>query len=158
MGVPQRRERVFIIGARKDLKLPKLKLQFNERPIVFSEVETKERTKPIQEITKRMMYFWKRTKPGCKFSSVNPTGALFSHGKMKSSVVSHTVDGNSSMYHYSQPRKLYDDELIKISSFPSDFNFCKKGVKYVVGMSVPPVMTAQIAHQIYLQWLSKELI
>jgi hypothetical protein len=26
---------------------------------------------------------------------------------------------------------------------------------YLIGMSVPPVMTAQIAHQIYLQWLSK---
>jgi len=27
--------------------------------------------------------------------------------------------------------------------------------KYLIGMSVPPVMTAQIAHQIWLQWLSK---
>lgn len=24
--------------------------------------------------------------------------------------------------------------------------------KYLIGMSVPPVMTAQIAHQINLQW------
>lgn len=24
--------------------------------------------------------------------------------------------------------------------------------KYLIGMSVPPVMTAQVAHQIYLQW------
>ena len=29
MGVPQKRERVFIIGRRKDLNLPKLKLNFN---------------------------------------------------------------------------------------------------------------------------------
>jgi DNA (cytosine-5)-methyltransferase 1 len=26
---------------------------------------------------------------------------------------------------------------------------------YLIGMSVPPVMTAQIAKQVYEQWLSK---
>lgn len=26
---------------------------------------------------------------------------------------------------------------------------------YLIGMSVPPVMTAQIAHQLNLQWFSK---
>ena len=33
MGVPQKRERVFFICQRNDLKLPKLKLQFNEEAI-----------------------------------------------------------------------------------------------------------------------------
>ena len=37
MGVPQMRERVFIIAHRKDLDFPKLKLNFNERPILYGE-------------------------------------------------------------------------------------------------------------------------
>ena len=37
MGVPQKRERVFFIGHKNEFKLPKLKLEFNEKPIVFGE-------------------------------------------------------------------------------------------------------------------------
>lgn len=37
MGVPQKRERVFFIGSKKELNFPKLKLEFNEKAIVFGE-------------------------------------------------------------------------------------------------------------------------
>jgi len=36
-----------------------------------------------------------------------------------------------------------------------DYNFKNIKPKYLIGMSVPPVMTAQIANQIKLQWLDK---
>src|SRR5690606_16564580 len=38
MGVPQARERVFFICCRRDLNMPKLEIQFNEKPITFAEV------------------------------------------------------------------------------------------------------------------------
>jgi DNA (cytosine-5)-methyltransferase 1 len=41
MGVPQKRERVFFICQRKDLNLPKLKLEFNEDAIPFKQFEPK---------------------------------------------------------------------------------------------------------------------
>ena len=41
MGVPQRRERTFVIGHRVEYDLPKLKLDFNEKPIFFKEVQDK---------------------------------------------------------------------------------------------------------------------
>jgi DNA (cytosine-5)-methyltransferase 1 len=44
---------------------------------------------------------------------------------------------------------------MKIGSYPSDYDFKKSDPGYLIGMSVPPVMTAQIAHRIYEQWLSK---
>lgn len=42
MGVPQMRERVFVIGHKDEYDLPKLLLNFNERPIPFSEIADKE--------------------------------------------------------------------------------------------------------------------
>ena len=56
---------------------------------------------------------------------------------------------------YDEKRTLSKSELCKGGSYPNDYYF--KGVKpgYLIGMSVPPVMTAQIATEIYTQWLSK---
>ena len=39
MGVPQKRERVFFIGHKNEFKLPKLKLEFNEKVIPYSDFE-----------------------------------------------------------------------------------------------------------------------
>ena len=41
-------------------------------------------------------------------------------------------------------------------SYPLDYNFRDIEPKYLIGMSVPPVMTAQIANQIKIQWLNKQ--
>lgn len=43
----------------------------------------------------------------------------------------------------------------KASSFPLDYNFGKENVCYVCGMSVPPIMMAHVANNIYQQLLSK---
>jgi DNA (cytosine-5)-methyltransferase 1 len=40
-------------------------------------------------------------------------------------------------------------------TYPTDYEFKGNKPQYLIGMSVPPVMTAQIATQIYQQWLSK---
>jgi len=63
----------------------------------------------------------------------------------------------SKLVSFSEPRKLNDNELKQIGTFPMDYNFNNNDVKYIIGMSVPPVMTAQIATKIYEQWLSKLL-
>jgi DNA (cytosine-5)-methyltransferase 1 len=57
---------------------------------------------------------------------------------------------------YDIPRTANEKELQKIGAYPLDYKFeDKKKLHWLVGMSVPPVMTAQIAYQIYKQWLSK---
>jgi len=51
--------------------------------------------------------------------------------------------------------KLTDNEILKIGTFPLDYNFSRNNVQYLVGMSVPPVMMAHIADQVFNQWISK---
>jgi len=47
------------------------------------------------------------------------------------------------------------NELCLAGTYPLDYNFKTIEPKYLIGMSVPPVMTAQIANQIRIQWLDK---
>ena len=46
-------------------------------------------------------------------------------------------------------------ELCQIGSYPLDYDFNGNAFDYLIGMSVPPVMIAQISTQIYEQWLLK---
>lgn len=60
------------------------------------------------------------------------------------------------MYHHSKPRHLHVEEYQLAGTYPLDYNFLgAKNPVYLIGMSVPPVMTAQVAHQVYLQWFSR---
>lgn len=152
MGVPQKRERVFFICQRNDLKFKDLKLNFNEKAIVFKEVESNDIGKPI---TGEMLPLWKICKEGKSLSTVHPKGNYFGSFKVNPNEVPNTVIASisSPLLHYSKPNYISKNEVCQIGSFPLDYNFKNIEPKYLIGMSVPPVMTAQIAHQIYLQWL-----
>lgn len=64
-----------------------------------------------------------------------------------------TAGSNYGFCHSTLPRPASKNELCLCGSFPLDYEFYNEtNWHYLIGMSVPPVMTAQIAHQIYLQW------
>lgn len=145
MGVPQRRERVFFICRRKDLKLPKIELHFNGRPIPFSEVsDESDRSGKITELEKHYWFNAKQGQSVGKFSTVR---------KIALHKPANTVVSNSKKFHPIYPRKLNETELKAIGSFPTDFDFCGFDVNYIIGMSVPPLMTGNIAENIRDQWL-----
>jgi len=51
---------------------------------------------------------------------------------------------------------ISDNEIKMIGTFPLDYNpLLLNKIDYLTGMSVPPVMIAQIATEVYNQWLSK---
>jgi DNA (cytosine-5)-methyltransferase 1 len=66
-----------------------------------------------------------------------------------------TITANGKFIDFNLPQHVSDAAIIKGQSFPSDYNFLGSKPNYLCGMSVPPIMTAQIATQIYKQWLSK---
>ena len=48
---------------------------------------------------------------------------------------------------------FYLNDFVNCQSFPQDYDFNGNNVQYVCGMSVPPNMMANIATEIYEQWL-----
>jgi DNA (cytosine-5)-methyltransferase 1 len=143
MGVPQRRERVFFIALRKDLapnfmeyvdmftELPKLELEFNEKEIAIKEFAEFEQKKDKQNYSENRF--------GDVILDLNRAANTITSG------VRFWKDENLIL-----TKKGYN----LIGSYPLDYKFNTDNV-YVIGMSVPPLMTGKIAEQIYKQWLSK---
>lgn len=148
MGIPQQRERVFFICSRNDLKLPDLKLSFNESPIFSKDLSNRLINKKILTATNERHILH---------------GRLPIHDGNKTTPFTLTATGNSIDFcddlilkdRFINPSKYSDYELSLIGSYPLDYNFNTLKAQYLIGMSVPPVMTAQIAHQIYLQWFNE---
>lgn len=158
MGVPQKRERVFFICQRNDLKFPKLELNFNEKPITYNEIEKS----TGRELDKNTLYYkrWlKRINTDTDFCDIckrtENKKSNFSTKLIHNDKIPNTIVSGSDFIKYDKSEFLSDKELCQIGSYPLDYNFKKIDAKYLIGMSVPPIMTAQIAYQIYLQWFKK---
>lgn len=166
MGVPQRRERVFFICLRKDLalkflkyadmftQLPEINILFNEQPINYKEVREFD-VKDYKPLSNKILNYWTICIAGNDLSTVHEKGSYFNEVKLHPDKPCCTIRAKDLPYDYAQPRKITKSEVIKIGTFPSDYNFNNLRPEYIIGMSVPPVMTAQIATEIYNQWLSK---
>ena len=154
MGVPQIRERCFFIGLRKEFHLPKLVLNFNERPILFGEIIDRSETK--RDLNEVQLDVWKRQKPNdYTFADVRGYPNGFNDILVSSHRICNTLTSNGKFICKEYPRWFNQDEFCKVGTFPIDYDFGDKGPQWYVGMSVPPVMTAQISYQIYKQWLTK---
>jgi len=157
MGVPQKRERVFFICQRNDLNLPKLELKFNEEAIPFGNLfENIE----YNDLTKNELYLWNNKIYGDgDFGAINVRLGnkqnSFTTKLLYKEKVCNTVTGGDNNILFDIPRKTTKNEVCQIGTYPLDYNFKKIEPKYLIGMSVPPVMTAQIATEIYLQWFKK---
>ena len=156
MGVPQMRERVFFI-ARQDASWPNLRLEFKEPPIPFGKV----RIGVGRPNSDHDMGYWnRRIKSDRAFDDISMRldgratnwNSKLIHDDMVCNTIAST--GGSKLIHYDTPHHLSDASLCAIQTYPQDYNFGDMEAKYLIGMSVPPVMTAQIAHQINLQWFS----
>ena len=170
MGVPQRRQRVFFICLRKDLAInflhqkdlftfePLIKMEFKEKEIAFKEFDS---GKLGSKIIPSVLEWYEKTKQGESVGNcIRRHGfkeKLFSSSKINPNQALKTIltCNTSGEFRHDAPYMIHNDDIITAGSFPKDYNFLKNQVKYLVGMSVPPVMTAQIATEIYNQWLSK---
>jgi DNA (cytosine-5)-methyltransferase 1 len=168
MGVPQRRERVFFIALRKDLAEPFMKqvdlftvapeliLEFNEPEIFYGEFADK-LGKPLTD--HQQMLWEKKIDTDTNLGDINQRerGLLsdFNAILVKHNSSLNTITANGKFIDFETPQHISDEAIKQGGSYPLDYDFKGNKVVYLVGMSVPPIMTAQISTQIYSQWLSK---
>jgi DNA (cytosine-5)-methyltransferase 1 len=166
-GVPQRRERVFFCALRDDTPGGKLELNPSHRWISAGEA-----CKDLQELTddelresmpdESARKYWEGTQPGETFNacSVRTTGkdSFYNHYRISCKTASPTLSSQQHLYnHWGKCRRLTFREWKRLGSFPDDY-YAKtdKIGKYMIGMSVPPKMTEQVAKAVIEQWLSKK--
>ena len=170
MGVPQRRERVFFIAMRKDLAEPflyqqdmftvnpKLELEFNEPEIVFAEYRTENGNfEKVTERQKRLLELREPHENSFGEISLRVDNKLsgFTDSIVDDNKVPGTITANGKNFRSYDNSWFSDIDYILTGSYALDYNFLKNKPQYLIGMSVPPIMTAQIAKKIYEQWLSK---
>ena len=169
MGVPQRTERVFFICLRKDLankflyykdmftEIPKIEMEFNEEEILFEQIfieNNKDRL--LTEFSKEI---WNLRKFGdigfedINLREFNKPNLHFNKKFIYKNKVANTITGKDDCVLFDEPRHKSNLENILCGSFPQDYNFLKVKPHYLIGMSVPPVVMAQISTKIYDQWL-----
>ncbi len=161
-GVPQHRERVFFVARRQDVMGDPLRFSPSHRPITVREawadlgeqctdgLQLKPSTRPI----------WRATKRGRIASSVGKlllgVHRHFSLGRLDMDSPSLTLIANGrNNTHPDHPRNLTSMETIRLGSFPDDYSVDggPNVTAYIVGMSVPPPMTEEIARAVEAQWL-----
>lgn len=160
MGVPQRRERVFFVCLRKDLAEPFLEMvdmfemkpyidmEFNEDPITCRECNL-ELGKPLKGFA---LEDWTRLKNGEEKKYLQ--SALIPLDSVHPTITEGYSDKANPMPEWSASW-LSDNDLCKVGSFPSDYDFNGIKAHKLIGRSIPPVMFANIVTRIYDFWLSK---
>jgi len=154
MGVPQRRERVFFYAIRKDLykgeftdlfgARPKLDLGAHESEIPFKVIM--DDTDKESRLSPLYLKYWDRAQMG------ETVGLFKTNKKLHLEKIAGTLSSGDRQYHPVYKRRLNDKEICLEQTFPVDYDFASNDCNYLCGMSVPPVMTAQIATRIYEQW------
>lgn len=157
MDVPQARHRVFFIA--NNQKYPKLKLNFNYDPIPFGEVRSENGIAITEDaLFNKMMQEAKPTDRKIGNIAERMTGdksKYYTAMILQDNLVAPTITSGGSVIRFFDKKRCSDEDFTNIQSFPQDYDYCGNNVQYVTGMSVPPNMMANIAQEVYDQWLKK---
>ena len=159
MGVPQKRERCFFVAQRKDQAFPKLVLNFREKPILFGEVREPQGREidPVKAVDTYtcMQHVTKRDHAlsDIKARIYGKTNVGFSNIINQDDSIAHTLCSNGLMPRAFDKTWMTENDKRNIATFPQDYDFCDQTAQYICGMSVPPVMMAQVSAEVYNQWL-----
>lgn len=154
MGVPSSRERVFFIFRKNGIG-DDIKLSFNETPILFGDVRSEE-GEPCQGLIIDLV---KKRKPGDRcvadiYKREFGRNSSFTQMIVSDSRVCGTIISGGNYYRMKDGMKFSSHDFVSVQTFPQDYDFGNESVQYVCGMSVPPVMMAQISSEVYKQWFS----
>ena len=180
-GVPQRRQRVIIVGIRDDFnadfRVPS-PAPYKEIDIsagkalsgIPAAVANHERPSQSEAVVERLKYI----KPGenaftadlPEHLRLNINGAKISqiYRRLRSDKPAYTITGSGGggthVYHWKEPRALTNRERARLQSFPDGFEFIgqKESVRKQIGMAVPPQGARVIFEAILKTFLGKSYL
>lgn len=156
MDVPQARERVFFIANR--MGYPKLRLDFHGRPITFGEVRS-EKGVPIspKHVDYALLQHALPSDRNLKDVNrrINGKNSLFNHTIVRDRSIANTLTTQSRFIRAYDKMYFSNEDFRNVSTFPQDYDFCNQKAQYACGMSVPPNMMANLAEEVWRQWLEK---
>lgn len=157
MGVPQTRHRVFFVAIRKDinpgLDLYGLDMCFNYEPIPYGQIKEGE-GKKINEKSRTYSVLLQCKESDSFFYQVTERTegkrTLFNYQILWDDKVATTITaGSGPIAPMRGKEKTYISvkDLLNMQTFPSDYAFPSRthtAVRYICGMSVPPIMIKRI--------------
>jgi DNA (cytosine-5)-methyltransferase 1 len=159
-GVPQRRERVFFCALRNDIDRQPLKLAPAHRWVSAGEscsgLCVSNGGLELSEMTAMQ---WINTPEGETLAvgvqKLSGKRSRFNEFRLSRSQPSCSLSAQcSNFYHWGELRRLGFMEWKRLGSFPDDYHAKTDNIgKYMIGMSVPPKMTEQVARAVIDQWL-----
>lgn len=156
MDVPQVRERVFFIANNQSYS--KLKLNFHGKPILFGEARSKKGI-AVKNQNSEYLRLVKLAKP-CDSCIADVRERIkdekqggFNNMIVHDNKVCCCITAGTTLFRKADSSYLSNEDFRNTTTFPQDYNFLDQKPQYVCGMSVPPNMMANIATEIYKQWL-----
>ena len=155
MDVPQARHRVFFVATRENK--PALSLRFNNDIIPFGKVRT-EHGVPLNggTVIKNLAdaaIEGETTLAETAKRIAGEKNKYFTQIVDWDKDVCRTIESSSRHIRGCDKMLMSDEDIRRAQTFPEDYDFCGNDPCYVCGMSVPPNMMANIATEVYEQWL-----
>lgn len=163
-GIPQRRERVIIVGIRNDLNIefefPKPTHENKHVPVkqALKGVENVSANNELMRVQKSTVEKLKQIPAGGNYKSLpdhahrNWMSLIYKrlHPDQPSPTIVACGGGGTWGYHYSEPRPLTNRERARIQTFPDDFEFIGSTteVRKQIGNAVPPLGIKPIAEHL----------
>lgn len=164
MGLPQKRQRVFFISIRKDIleKLngfPQLDMNFYEKKVTFEEATREFWTFPRKKLSPAATKLWPKCIEGTSFCASVPEaeGNFFNWLKVARNKPAPTlIASHETFFHPVIPGVLNEQEYSVCMSYPLDYKVTEGvDLKYLCGMSVPPLMIQKISEKVKINVLDK---
>lgn len=153
MGIPQKRHRVFFVACRSDLQIDPswFDMYFNYEKVTMQDI--KGGTPRKMKEGSQQLEMLKLARPGDhQIEDVllreKGRGGCFNDLITWYNEVPPTLTAKGNIMIGDDVRKVSDLEVIRMQTFPEDYDFCGFHPRYICGMSVPPVMMKRLVKKL----------